>query len=206
MRVGVSGRLDGPHVSSRIIFKRVSEFAAGCVGSASAHGVKLSIGLKIDANEADPSEGEVSSCRPSRRRATARNIDHTSHANNAVHDAVVRISSRLRKGMLINKAYIANSSRKAVHIVRGTIMRSRAVACSFCGITLVRLSPDSARTKNTTANIIPSQKIARTAFDLFIVLFLLLRASLPDFFYIETESRLTLCDSAAGRYCAGASK
>src|SRR6266536_3131818 len=71
---------------------------------------------------------------------------------------------------------------------------------------LARLSPDSARTKHTMANIIPSQKIARTAFDLFIVLFLLLRASLPDFFYIETESRLTLCDSAAGRYCAGASK
>jgi len=63
---------------------------------------------------------------------------------------------------------------------------------------LVRLSPDSARTKNTMANIIPSQKIARTAFDLLLVLFLLLRASLPDFFYIDTESRLTLCDSAAG--------
>jgi hypothetical protein len=46
---------------------------------------------------------------------------------------------------------------------------------------LVRLSPDSARTKNTMANIIPSQKIARTAFDLFIVLFLLLRASVRDF-------------------------
>src|SRR4029077_12990945 len=41
----------------------------------------------------------------------------------AVHDAVVSISARLRKGMLINKAYGANSSRKAVHIVRGTILR-----------------------------------------------------------------------------------
>jgi len=49
----------------------------------------------------------------------------------------------------------------------------------------VRLSPDSARTKNATANIIPSQKIARTAFDLFMVLFLLLRASLPDFFTLR---------------------
>jgi hypothetical protein len=44
---------------------------------------------------------------------------------------------------------------------------------------LMRLLPDSARTKNTIANIIPSQKIART--DLFIVLLLLLRASVPDF-------------------------
>src|SRR5207237_8485269 len=34
---------------------------------------------------------------------------------------------------------------------------------------LMRLSPDSARTKNTMANIIPSQKIARTAFDLFML-------------------------------------
>jgi hypothetical protein len=48
--------------------------------------------------------------------------------------------------------------------------------------TLVRLSLDSARTKNTMANIIPSQKIGRAAaFDLFMVLLLLLRASLPDF-------------------------
>src|SRR5437016_5670786 len=78
-------------------------------------------------------------------------------------------------------------------------MRSRAVACSFCGITLVRLSPDSARTKNTMANMIPSQKIARTALDFFI-LFLtpFLRASVPDFLYTQTESRLTLCDSAPG--------
>src|SRR6266516_6921317 len=121
MRVGVSGRLDGPHVSSRIIFKRVSEFAAGCVGSASAHGVKLPVGLEIDANEADPSEGEVSSCRPSRRRATTRNIDHTSHANNAVHDAVVRISSRLRKRVRVNVAYFGSDPWEAVHIIRRTI-------------------------------------------------------------------------------------
>jgi hypothetical protein len=48
---------------------------------------------------------------------------------------------------------------------------------------LVRLSPDSARTQNTMANIIPSQKIARTAFDLFIVLFLVLRASHSRIFF-----------------------
>jgi len=62
----------------------------------------------------------------------------------------------------------------------------------------VRLSPDSARTKNTMANIIPSQKIGRAAaFDLFMVLLLLLRASVSDFlFNIDTEPYLTLCDSA----------
>jgi hypothetical protein len=43
------------------------------------------------------------------------------------------------------------------------------------------MSPDSARTKNTMAKIIPSQKIARTALDLFIVLFFLLRASVLVF-------------------------
>src|ERR1700693_300789 len=50
----------------------------------------------------------------------------------------------------------------------------------FVSCILVRLSPDSARTKSTMANIIPSQKIARTALDLFIVLFFLLRASVPE--------------------------
>jgi len=44
-----------------------------------------------------------------------------------------------------------------------------------------RLSPDSACTKNTTANIITSQKIERAAaFILFIVL-ILFCASVPDF-------------------------
>jgi hypothetical protein len=47
----------------------------------------------------------------------------------------------------------------------------------------MRLSPDSARTKNTIANIIPSQKIARTAFDLFIVLLLVLRDSHSRIFF-----------------------
>src|SRR6266487_827760 len=60
---------------------------------------------------------------------------------------------------------------------------------------LVRLSPDSARTKNAITKIIASQKIPRTAFNLFILLFLLLRASVLDFLSIETEPRLTLCDS-----------
>jgi hypothetical protein len=46
---------------------------------------------------------------------------------------------------------------------------------------LVRLSPDSAYTKNAITKIIASQKIPRTAFNLFILLFLLLHASVPVF-------------------------
>jgi hypothetical protein len=46
---------------------------------------------------------------------------------------------------------------------------------------LVRLSPDSACTKNAITKMIASQKIPRTAFNLFILLFLLLRASLLVF-------------------------
>jgi len=44
---------------------------------------------------------------------------------------------------------------------------------------LERLSPDSARTKNTMANMVASQKTGRTAFDLFILVTPLLRASVP---------------------------
>jgi hypothetical protein len=46
---------------------------------------------------------------------------------------------------------------------------------------LVRLSLDSARTQNTMANIIPSQKIARIAFDLFIVFSLFCAPAIPGF-------------------------
>jgi hypothetical protein len=46
------------------------------------------------------------------------------------------------------------------------------------------------------ANIVASQKIDCTAaLDLFILSFVLLRANVPGFSYIETEPRLTLCDS-----------
>jgi len=63
----------------------------------------------------------------------------------------------------------------------------------------VCLSPDSARTKNTMANTIPIQKIARTAFDLFIVLFLLPRASVPSFCSTSRPNPpLTLSDSVSG--------
>jgi len=55
---------------------------------------------------------------------------------------------------------------------------------------LVRLSPDSARTKNTMANIIPSQKVSRTAaFNRFMILFFLLRASVPEFSFSFRPNR-----------------
>jgi hypothetical protein len=61
-------------------------------------------------------------------------------------------------------------------------MRMGAGAALFAWGMLVRLSPDSARTKNTIANIVASQKIDRNAaFDLFMILLLLLCASVPDF-------------------------
>src|SRR6266581_2353884 len=56
-----------------------------------------------------------------------------------------------------------------------------AAARAFCGDILVRLSPDSARTKNTIANMVASQKIGLTAFDLVIFFTPFLRASVPDF-------------------------
>jgi hypothetical protein len=49
----------------------------------------------------------------------------------------------------------------------------------FVSCILVRLSPDSARTKNTMAKMVASQKTGRTAFDLFILVTPFLRASVP---------------------------
>jgi hypothetical protein len=60
-------------------------------------------------------------------------------------------------------------------------MRMGAGAALFAWGMLARLSPDSALTKNAMANIVASQKVARTAFDLFMILLLLLRASVVDF-------------------------
>jgi len=64
----------------------------------------------------------------------------------------------------------------------------------------MRLSPDSARTKNTMANMVASQKTGRIAFDLFILVTPFLRASVPYFLCIEPP--LTLCDSALGGHTA----
>jgi hypothetical protein len=60
---------------------------------------------------------------------------------------------------------------------------------------LVRLSPDSACTKNAIANTIASQKIPRTAFNLFILYSFFCAPAFWFFVYIETKPRLTLCDS-----------
>jgi hypothetical protein len=59
----------------------------------------------------------------------------------------------------------------------------------------VRLSPDSARTKNTMANMVASQKIDRIAFDFFIFFTPFLRASVRIFLYPQIEPRLTLFGS-----------
>src|SRR6266478_6253981 len=68
------------------------------------------------------------------------------------------------------------------------------------------MSPDSARTKNTMANIIPSQKIARTAFDLFILLFLLLRASVLVFRLHRDQTAADASAIQCQRCCAAVSK
>jgi hypothetical protein len=60
-------------------------------------------------------------------------------------------------------------------------MRIGGAGMLFVWGVLVRLSPDSACTKNAITKTIASQKIPRTAFNLFIVLFLLLSASVLVF-------------------------
>jgi hypothetical protein len=60
---------------------------------------------------------------------------------------------------------------------------------------MMRLSSDSARDENSSANVAASQKVTRTpALDRFMV-FLLMCANVLGFsFYIDAESQLTLCD------------
>src|ERR1700757_244518 len=57
---------------------------------------------------------------------------------------------------------------------------------------IVRLSPDSARTKNTTPKMIVVQKIGRAACNLFIRVTSFIRARVP---YLCIEPPLTHCDS-----------
>jgi hypothetical protein len=65
-----------------------------------------------------------------------------------------------------------------------TIRMNPGGALFVLGI-FARLLPDSACIKNPIANMIVSQKIPRAAFDLFMVLVLLLRASVPDCFALN---------------------
>src|SRR6266513_345640 len=68
-------------------------------------------------------------------------------------------------------------------------------------------SRDSACDKNTIANIVARKKVSRaTAFNRFMVLFLLLCASIRDFCFLRPNHQLTPCNSVGRRYCAGASK
>ena len=59
MRVGVSGRLGSPAVSVRIVFERMGKLVACRIGAAAAHSIKLPIGLKINANQADPGTWKI---------------------------------------------------------------------------------------------------------------------------------------------------
>ena len=83
--------------------------------------------------------------------------------------------------------HIDNRAGSRWHAAHGwlavLIDNAESPARSLCAGALVRLSPDSARTKNTMANVVASQQVSRAAaFDRFIVLLLLLRAErLRDF-------------------------
>jgi hypothetical protein len=70
---------------------------------------------------------------------------------------------------------------------------------SFCGRAVVRLSPDSARTKKTMANVVASQKATRPAFDFFILVTPFLRASIA---HVVASNRRRRCAVQRQRYCA----
>jgi hypothetical protein len=52
--------------------------------------------------------------------------------------------------------------------------------CRFCSAMLARLSPDSARAKNPVATKTATEKINLAAIDIFICVFVSLRASNPQ--------------------------
>jgi hypothetical protein len=89
--VSVSSCLGRPSVSRRIIFKRMSEIAAGSVGTASAHPIKLPVGREVDTNHTHSDTREVwtssparratgCSCRSRGRRGTATACGYVVHA------------------------------------------------------------------------------------------------------------------------------
>ena len=79
-----------------IVLKHVLEVRTCRICGATAHGVEVAVGLEINADRPDQGGRQVRTGRPARRRATTRNIDGASHANNAMRRAVVRISTRPR--------------------------------------------------------------------------------------------------------------
>ena len=84
--VWISGRLGGPGVGGWIVFKRVSELAACCVGGAAAHAVKLPVGREINANSPHCLAGQIGTWGPGgraqSRRRMIRQIDRRGKGDN----------------------------------------------------------------------------------------------------------------------------
>src|SRR4029077_4319854 len=57
--VGIGGSLGGPSIGVRIVFKRISELAASCVGGATTHRIKLPICLEIHSSRAHRSTWKI---------------------------------------------------------------------------------------------------------------------------------------------------
>src|SRR5438067_9284585 len=62
--VGIGGCLGSPAVAHRVVFKRMSELVACCVGGAPTHRIKLPVGREIDANQAHPDTRQAWTRRP----------------------------------------------------------------------------------------------------------------------------------------------
>src|SRR5262249_2400587 len=85
-------------------------------------------------------------------------------------------------------------------------MRMPGAPRCFWGEALVRLPPDSARTRNVIVKMIASQKMNRPAvLNFFIVLALVPCARVIGILF-HIEPQLTPCDSCRDGYCAGVSK
>ena len=60
--VGIGGCIGRPSIGVRVVFKRMSELVASCVGGATAHGVKLPVGREINASQSDTRSWEGRCC------------------------------------------------------------------------------------------------------------------------------------------------
>ena len=97
MRVGVSGRLGSPAVGAWIVFKRVSELVACCIGDAAAHGIKLPVGLEINANQRGPALGRSGPADHPDGAQPPETLTTPVMPITQCDDAVVRIDARLAK-------------------------------------------------------------------------------------------------------------
>src|SRR4029077_18636346 len=107
----------GPSIGVRIVFKRMSELVASCVGGATAHGVKLPVGREINASQSDTRSWQGRCRRPARLCATTRHIDHAGYAERTVRDTDVGITSGRVKCVRINSACIGKSPRETTRVV-----------------------------------------------------------------------------------------